>query len=47
MFQMTNDESVGSRDKQMAIVRVSALTIGLLVLGAVIYFLAFLPYAKG
>lgn len=47
MFQLTDTESTSSRDKQMAIVRVSALTAALLALGAAVYFLAFLPYAQG
>ena len=47
MFQMTDEETVGSRDRQGAIIRVSALTLALLALGAAIYFFAFMPYARG
>jgi hypothetical protein len=46
MFQMLNQESAQPPDRKMAIVRVGALTIGVLALAAVVYFFAFLPYAN-
>jgi len=46
MFQMINEESTQPRDRGMAILRVCAITIGLVALVAAIYFFAFLPYAN-
>jgi hypothetical protein len=46
MFQILNDESARPPDRKMAIVRVGAFTVALLVLGAVVYFFAFLPYGN-
>lgn len=46
MFQMLNEDSRRPQDRKMMIVRVSALTVALLALGAVVYFFAFLPYAN-
>ena len=44
MFQMLNEESTPLRDRKMMIVRIGALTVALLALGAAVYFFAFLPY---
>jgi hypothetical protein len=46
MFEMLKDESTQPQDRKMMVVRVSALTIALLALGAAVYFFAFLPYAN-
>ena len=46
MFQMLNEESAQPPDRKMVIVRVGALTVALFVLGAVVYFFAFLPYGN-
>jgi hypothetical protein len=44
MFQSENEEPTQPGDRKMMIVRVGALTLALLVLGAALYFLGFLPY---
>jgi hypothetical protein len=44
MFQMLNEESTQLQDRKMMIVRVGALAVALLALGAAVYFFAFLPY---
>ncbi len=46
MFQMVNEESTQPRDGKMMMVRVGAFSVALLVLGAVVYFFAFLPYTN-
>jgi len=46
MFQMLNEQSAEPQDRKMMIVKVGALTVALLALGAVVYFFAFLPYAN-
>lgn len=47
MFQMINEGSTQPQDRKMTIVRVGASAVAaLLVLGAVVYFFAFLPYTN-
>ena len=45
MFEMLKEESARPQDRKMAMVRIGALTIAVLALGAAVYFFAFLPYA--
>ena len=45
MFQVLNDQSTKSPDQKLAIVKVGAITVGLLALCAAVYFFALLPYA--
>jgi hypothetical protein len=45
MFEILKEESARPQDRKMAIVRIGALTIAVLALGAAVYFFAFLPYA--
>ena len=46
MFQILNEESPQPQDRKMMIVRVGALTVAVLALGAAVYFFAFLPYGN-
>ena len=46
MFQILNEESTQPQDRKMTIVRLGALTVAWLALGAVIYLFAFLPYVN-
>ncbi len=46
MFQMVNDESTQPQDRKTTIIRVGAFSLALLVLGAVVYFFAFIPYTN-
>ena len=46
MFQMLNEESAQPPDRKMVIVRVGALTVAVLALGAAVHFFAFLPYGN-
>jgi len=46
MLQMLNEGSTQPQDSKMMIVKVGAFAVALLVLGAVVYFFAFLPYTN-
>lgn len=46
MFQMVNEERDQPHDGKMMMVKVGAFSVALLVLGALVYFFAFLPYAN-
>ena len=45
MFELLKEESAQPQDRKMMMVRIGALTAAVLVLGAVVYLFAFLPYA--
>ena len=46
MFETLQEESTQPRGCMMMMVRIGALTIAVLALGAAVYFFAFLPYAS-
>ena len=46
MFQMLSKDSTCREDRKLMIVRIGALTVALLALGATVYFFAFLPYGN-
>ena len=46
MFETLQEESTQPRGRMMMMVRIGALTIAVLALGAAVYFFAFLPYAS-
>jgi hypothetical protein len=46
MFQMIDEEKAGPQDRKMLLYKIGAFIVALAALGGVVYFFAFVEYAK-